>query len=98
MIVEANLGISRILQTPRPQLIGRKLSAYVVLHRQDRWLLARCDLIEVSDAHGSTALETVSASGSALDLQIVGTSARATAATPREIHLALIDVNGAAQD
>ena len=37
-------------------------------------------------------LEIVSADGSAIDLQIVGTSAAATDATPREIHLVLIDV------
>ncbi len=91
MIVEANLAISLILQTPRPQLIGRKLSAYVAPHCQDRWRLARRDLIEGRTRMDLT-LETVSADGSALDLQIVGTFAPATAATPREIRLALIDV------
>ena len=35
-----------ILKTPRPQLIGRKLSTCVAPHCQDRWHLARRDLIE----------------------------------------------------
>src|SRR4030095_13704294 len=91
MIVEANLSISLILKTPRPHLVGRKLSTYVAPHCQDRWHLARRDLIE-GRARMDLMLEIVSADGSAIDLQIVGTSAVATPATPREIHLALIDV------
>jgi PAS domain S-box-containing protein len=91
MIVEANRSISVILKTPPRQLIGKKLSAYLAPHCQDRWHLARRDLIEGRTRMDLT-LEIVSADGSAIDLQIVGTSAPATAATPREIHLALIDV------
>jgi PAS domain S-box-containing protein len=91
MIVEANLAISLTLKTPRPQLVGRKLSAYVAPHCQDRWHLARRDLIEGRTRMDFT-LEIVSADGGAIDLQIVGTSSVATEATPREIHLALIDV------
>jgi PAS domain S-box-containing protein len=91
MIVEANRSISVILKTPRPQLIGRKLSAYVTPFCQDRWHLARRDLIEGRTRMDLT-LEIVSADGSAVDLQVVGTSSAATDATPREIHLVLIDV------
>jgi PAS domain S-box-containing protein len=91
MIVEANLAISLTLKTPRPHLVGRKLSAYVAPHCQDRWHLARRDLIEGRTRMDFT-LEIVSADGGAIDLQIVGTSSVATEATPREIHLALIDV------
>ena len=91
MIVEANRSISLILKTPRPQLVGRKLSAYIAPHCQDRWHLARRDLTE-GGTRVDLKLEIVSADGSAIDLQIVGTSAPATAATPWEIHLALIDV------
>ena len=91
MIVEANLSISLILKTRRPQLIGRKLSAYVAPHCQDRWHIARRELIE-NRTRTDFSLEIVSADGSAIDLQIVGTSAPATAATPSEIHLALIDM------
>jgi PAS domain S-box-containing protein len=91
MIVEANLAISLTLKTPRPHLVGRKLSAYVAPLCQDRWHLARRDLIEGRTRMDFT-LEIVSADGGAIDLQIVGTSSVATEATPREIHLALIDV------
>ncbi|HEX9642286.1 MAG TPA: ATP-binding protein [Candidatus Krumholzibacteria bacterium] len=91
LIVEANLSISLILKTPRPHLIGRRLSAFVAAHCQDRWHLARRDLKEGRTRKDLT-LEIVSADGSAIDLQIVGTSAVATDTTPREIHLVLIDV------
>jgi PAS domain S-box-containing protein len=90
-IVEANRSISVLLQTPRPKLIGRKLSEYIAPHCQDRWHLARRDLIEHRRRLDLT-LELVSTDGSAIDFQIVGTSAPATAATPSEIHLALIDM------
>jgi PAS domain S-box-containing protein len=91
VILEANLSISLTLKTRRPQLIGRKLSVYVAPHCQDRWHLARRDLLEGRTRMDFT-LEIVSADGGAIDLQIVGTSSAATDATPREIHLALIDV------
>lgn len=91
VIVEANRSISTILKTPPRQLIGRRLSAFVAPHCQDRWHIARRDLID-DRARVDFTLEIVSADGIAIDLQVVGTSAPATSATPREIHLALIDV------
>jgi PAS domain S-box-containing protein len=91
VIVEANRSIATILKTPPRQLIGRKLSTYVAPHCQDRWHIARRDLVDDRTRVDFT-LEIVAADGIAIDLQIVGTSAPATSATPREIHLALIDV------
>jgi PAS domain S-box-containing protein len=91
MIIEANRSASLILKTPHPKLIRRKLSAYVAPHCQDRWHIARRDLSEDRTRMDLT-LEIVSADGGAIDLQIVGTSSAATGTTPREIHLALIDV------
>jgi len=91
VIVEANRSISLILRTASRQLIGRNLSTYVAPHCQDRWHIARRDLIPDRTRMDFT-LETVSADGTPVDLQIVGTSAPATSARPREIHLALIDV------
>jgi signal transduction histidine kinase len=79
------------VKTPRQRLIGRKLSAFVAANCQDRWYLARRALIEGRTRMDLT-LEIVSADGSAIDLQIVGTSTVATDTTPREIHLVLIDV------
>ena len=91
LIVEANRALSSILKTSHPHLIGRRLSAFVAAHCQDRWHLARRDLMAGRTRIDLT-LEIVSAEGSAIDLQIVGTSAGADSAAPREIHLALIDV------
>lgn len=91
MILEANRSISVILKSSRQHLIGRKFSALVAAHCQDRWHLARRDLLEGRTRMDLT-LEVLSADGSAVDLQIVGTSAVATDTTPREIHLVLIDV------
>ena len=91
MILEANRSISVILKSSRQHLIGRRFSALVAAHCQDRWHLARRDLLEGRTRMDLT-LEVVSADGSAIDLQIVGTSAVATDTTPREIHLVLIDV------
>src|SRR6185436_8805974 len=68
-----------------------RFSALVAAHCQDRWHLARRDLLEGRTRMDLT-LEVVSADGSVVDLQIVGTSVAATDTTPREIHLVLIDV------
>jgi PAS domain S-box-containing protein len=90
-IVEANLFIARILKVPRSRLIGSSLSEFLVAHCQDRWHLARRDLID-RRTRMDFALEVSSTDGGALDLQIVGTSADSRTAGPGEIHLVLIDV------
>jgi PAS domain S-box-containing protein len=77
MIVEANRSISLILKTPRPHLIGRKLSTYLAPHCQDRWHLARRDLIEGRTRVDLT-LEIVSAAAGA-----TRTRARASSAAGR---------------
>jgi PAS domain S-box-containing protein len=90
-IVEANLPTSQILKTPRSRLIGSRLSAFVAVHCQDRWHLARRDLMEGRTRLDLT-LDLVSAEGGAIDAQIVGMPTRAGKVGPKEIQLALIDV------
>jgi PAS domain S-box-containing protein len=90
-IVEANLSISLSLNIPRSHLIGRKLSAFVAAHCQDRWHLARRDLMEGRTRMDLT-LEFVSTEAGARDIQIVAMSGAADGVRAREIQLALIDV------
>ena len=90
-IAEANLSTSQILRAPRSHLIGTMFSAFIAAHCQDRWHLARRDLME-SLARLDLTLDLVTADGSAIDLQIVGMSTGPRSVEPGGIQLALIDV------
>lgn len=90
-IEEANRSASLILKTPHSRLIGTRLSAFVAAHCQDRWHLARRDLLEGRMRMDLT-LEIVSAERGAIDVQIVGMSTDARSVEPRQLQLALIDV------
>ena len=90
-IIEANRAISLALKIPRSHLVGRKLSALVAAHCQDRWHLARRELME-GRARMDLTLELVSNEAGALDIQIVATSGGADGVRPKEIQLVLIDV------
>ena len=89
-IVEANRSISLTLGITRSHLIGRKLSAFVAAHCQDRWHLARRDLME-GRTRADLMLELVSTEAGARDIQIVATSGNADNVGPIELQLALID-------
>jgi PAS domain S-box-containing protein len=91
VIVEANLSISELLKTSRQHMIGRKLSEFVTAPCQDRWHLARRDMMSGRRRTDLT-LELVSAEGGARDIQVVAMSTGAERREPRESQLALIDV------
>lgn len=90
-IVEANLSITRMLKTPRSELIGKRLSAFVTPHCQDRWHLAQRDLAAGVERSDFT-LSIVPAEGATVDAQVVGVLAKARDHEPRKIHLTLIDM------
>jgi signal transduction histidine kinase len=78
------------LRIPRSKLIGKKLSAFITVHCQDRWHLARQELMG-GLTRRDLMLEFVS-KGGAIDIQVVGTTTGASGAKAREIQLTLIDV------
>lgn len=90
-IVEANLTTALILRAPRSQLIGSELSAFVTAHCQDRWHLARRDLLR-GRRRKDLSLEIAAGDGGVIDAQIVGMAGNADGRESKEIHLALIDV------
>ncbi len=91
VIVEANRSIAQTLGSPRAQLVGTKLSAFVAAHCQDRWHFARRDMMD-GRARLDVTLAIVSADRRAVDMQVVGTTVSEKAIGSRQVQLALIDV------
>jgi signal transduction histidine kinase len=90
-IVEANQSAAGILRKSCTELIGDLFSTFLAVHCQDRWHLARHDLIH-GLARMDLTLEVSSAENRALDLQIVGVASNADEIDPKRIHVALIDM------
>ena len=91
VIVEANLAISLLLKTPRSRLIGKKFGAFVAPHHQDRWYLGRQGAAD-GRRRMVLDLELVSAAGSALYAQLVGTAVGGDDSAAGEVRLAVLDV------
>lgn len=91
VIVEANLAISILLKTPRSGLIGKKFGAFVAPHHQDRWYLGRQGAAD-GRRRMVLDLELVSAAGSALYAQLVGTAVGGDDSAAGEVRLAVLDV------
>lgn len=90
-IVEANLAMLAMLMIPRAQLIETKLSAFLAPHCQDRWHLARRDLME-GRPRMNFSLEFRSTERGVIDAQIIATSASWWDLGPSQIQLVVIDV------
>lgn len=90
-IVEANLTIASMLKTPRSELTGQKLSAFIAPRAQDRWHLAQRDLLE-GRRRMDLSLEFVSRDGLVIDAQVVAISIDGSPDQPRWMHLSVSDV------